>query len=391
MEPLLPGATIGVLGSGQLGRMLAFAAHRMGYRIAVYSPGSDTPAGGAADLEMDAQYEDEDALARFAGVVDVVTVEFENIPSSALELLERSVPVRPGPAALHITQNRRREKEFLARHGLPHARAIHLNDPAELDRALAAIGTPAVLKTAGFGYDGKGQLMIAGNDDRAAAAAQAEAGPCVLEEFVEFEREVSVLVARTPDGEMATCGPIENRHAKHVLDLSTVPARLATDAAQEARDLARDVAVSLELVGLACVEMFVTAGGGLLVNEIAPRPHNSGHLTIEACVASQFEQQLRSVCGLPLAGMEFVRPAAMANLLGDLWHDGEPDWTAALRIPGVALHLYGKERARPGRKMGHITALADTPEAAARRALEARAALGAANSLGSGGLASPRT
>ena len=391
MAPLEPGATIGVLGSGQLGRMLAFAAHRMGYRLIVYSPSVDTPAGQAADGEIAAAYEDEEALSRFAAAVDVVTVEFENIPAAALELLERTTPVRPGPEVLYITQNRRREKEFLARHGLPHARTLYLDDPGDLEGALATLGTPAVLKTAGFGYDGKGQLLLTGEAERGAALQQLRDGPGVLEEFVEFEREVSVLVARAPGGEVRTCGPIENRHRNHILDISLALPELPGRLAGEAAELAREVAGALGLEGLACVEMFVGARGELLVNEIAPRPHNSGHLTIEACSASQFEQQLRAVCDLPLSGMEFVGPAAMANLLGDLWAQGEPRWAQLLELPGIALHLYGKRDARPGRKMGHLTARDRTAGAAAERVARARETLVPGSGRDPGRLTSPRT
>lgn len=364
MKALLPGSTIGVLGSGQLGRMLALVGQRMGYRVELFSPQSATPAGMVSNRERTAEYDDHDELARFAEAVDVVTVEFENIPVAALELLEASKPVRPGPEVLHHTQNRAREKTFLARHGLPHATTVEVSEPDQYDSALELVGTPAVLKTAGFGYDGKGQLLIRGAGEREAALAQLRQGAGVLEEFVEFRRELSVIVARSPSGQLRSCGPIENSHRNHILDISCVPAALSSRASAEAREIAAETALALDLSGLICVEFFETGEGKLLINEIAPRPHNSGHLTIEACVVSQFEQQLRAACGLPLGQMDFAGPAAMANLLGDLWQEGEPRWDALLAHQGVALHLYGKVEARPGRKMGHLTALADSREAA---------------------------
>lgn len=354
-----------------MGRMLVMVARRMGYRTVVYSPDVETPAGVAADEELQGAYEDEDALEEFAARVDVVTVEFENIPARALEILEHTIPVRPGPAVLHHTQNRGREKELLARLGLPHARAAQVAGPDELEAVLERMGTPALLKSAGFGYDGKGQQLISGPGDREAALAQLAGGPGVLEEIVEFERELSVIVARGPGGEAELFGPVENRHRRRILDVSLAPASSGRARAAQARELALAVAEGLDVVGVLCVELF-EAGGELLVNEIAPRPHNSGHLTIEACHASQFEQQLRAVCGLPLASFEQIAPAAMANLLGDLWSGGVPDWASVLGVDGVALHLYGKSEARPGRKMGHLTAVAASPAEAEERVLKAR-------------------
>lgn len=361
--------------------MLAQSAQRMGYRVEVFAPGTGTsgtgatPAGQVAHREIQAPYDDLEALAAFAQGVDVVTLEFENIPVSALELLDGQVPVRPGPQVLYQTQNRAREKAFLARAGLPHTSSVTVDGPANFETALKTVGTPAVLKTAGFGYDGKGQLLVRGPGERAAALTQLERGPGVLEGFVEFRRELSVIVARSPSGELQSCGPIENRHQNHILDLSKAPTGASPAVAQQSREIAREVAVALDLTGLVCVEFFETAAGELLVNEIAPRPHNSGHLTIEACRASQFEQQLRAVCGLPLANMEFLVPAAMANLLGELWQERSPDWYGMLAHPGVALHLYGKTEPRAGRKMGHLTALAPSATEAVARVERAREAL----------------
>ena len=373
---ILPGATVGVLGSGQLGRMFALTARRLGYRVHTFSPDTDTPTGQVADREVVAAYEDLDAVRDFAQQVSVVTFEFENVPAETAEAVAALVPVRPGGAVLHVAQNRLREKRFLAQHGIPCAPFRHVTTRAGLETALNELGTPAILKTAGFGYDGKGQVRISRSDEADAAWDELGGQECVLEGFVAFEREVSVVAARGLDGAFAHYGLIENAHIGGVLDVSVCPAPAVPPAvAAESVAIARAVFEALDVVGTLCVEFFLTSDGRLLVNEIAPRPHNSGHLTIDAHVTSQFEQQLRAVCGLPLGSTEPLRPAAMANLLGDVWAAGTPDWARALAMPNVKLHLYGKEDARPGRKMGHLTALADTPENAAHLVREARAAL----------------
>jgi 5-(carboxyamino)imidazole ribonucleotide synthase len=367
-----PGATIGILGSGQLGRMLALAAAQLGYFVHVYSdapPGS--PAGQVAALEISASYEDRAALERFAASVDVVTVEFENIPAATLELLAAFVPVRPAGQILHVTQNRLREKQFLLRNALPHARFREVRGERELDTALADLGLPAVLKTAGFGYDGKGQVLLRSSSDLPAARQLLLDSAGVLEEFVAFRREVSVLVARS-GGQMVDYGVLENHHEQHILDITTTGGPAGDPAAGRAAGLARRIAALLDYQGLLCVEFFETESGELLVNELAPRAHNSGHLTIEACVTSQFEQQVRAVCGLPPGSTQFHSAAAMANLLGDLWAEGEPDWATALADRDVKLHLYGKGEARPGRKMGHLVALAPTKTEAAQKVEAAR-------------------
>jgi len=382
-EPLLPGATVGVVGGGQLGLMLGAACRRMGYRFAVLAPEERPPAAAVADLHLRAPLDAADALRELAQRVDVVTFEFENVSSAAFAAAETAGAVRPSARALHLTQHRGREKGFLAGAGLPLARWRAAADAAEVDAAIAEVGTPCVVKTAGFGYDGKGQVVVAGRDGLAAARALAAAGPVVVEERVDLAAELSVVVARGVDGEVAAYAPFVNRHEGHVLDVTVAPFVAHVDAwrgvdraaADRARDLAVQVAERLDLVGVCCVEFFLSASGELLVNEVAPRPHNSGHLTIEAAPASQFEQQLRAVCGLPLGATTLARPAAMANLLGGLWADGTPDFAAALAVPGVSLHLYGKEEARPGRKMGHLTAVADDPGEALARVLSARAAL----------------
>ena len=372
---VLPGATIGILGSGQLGRMLAQAARRMGYRVHTLSPGRDTPTGQLADREIVADYNDLDAIAAFARTVDVVTFEFENVAFAAADCAARHAPVRPDGGVLHITQNRLREKRALAAAGLPTAPFEAVAEGAELPGAIERIGTPAILKTAGFGYDGKGQTRIEADTDPATAWAAIGGGPAVLEGVVDFAAELSVVAARGLDGTMVDYGLIENRHASHILDLSIADMPLQPAQAQAARDIAHTVLESLEVVGVLCIELFLTRDGALIVNELAPRPHNSGHLTIEGCASSQFDQQLRAVCGLPLGDTARVAPVAMANLLGERWAAGEPDWQAALADPRVNLHLYGKAEPQPGRKMGHITALGDDRDDAARRALAARAAL----------------
>jgi 5-(carboxyamino)imidazole ribonucleotide synthase len=379
MKPVLPGASLGVLGSGQLGRMFAIAARRMGYRVHTYSPDSDTPTGQVADKEYEHAYDDLDAVREFARGVSVVTFEFENVPAEAVEAAEALAPVRPSGSVLYTTQNRLREKNFLARNGFPVAPFRHVVSREELKAALEEVGRPAVLKTAGFGYDGKGQTRISSDEEAARGVEALKGQEGVVEAFVDFEREVSVVAARTARGEFAHYGVIENAHSRHILDLSVAPARVSEETAREAVEIARAVLEALDVVGVMCVEFFLTRDGGLLVNELAPRPHNSGHLTFDASLTSQFEQQLRAVCCLPLGSTEMMRPAAMANLLGDLWAEGEPDWRGALKFTDVKLHLYGKTEPRAGRKMGHLTALASTPEEAARKALAARAALSRAS------------
>jgi 5-(carboxyamino)imidazole ribonucleotide synthase len=380
VKPILPGSTIGVLGSGQLGRMFAIAARRMGYRVHTFSPDDDTPTGQVADWQTQASYDDLDAVRAFARKVDVVTFEFENVPAAAAEAAD-CVPVRPSGAVLYTTQNRLREKTFLAEAGFPLVpfRAVRSLD--ELTRAVADAGVPAVLKTAGWGYDGKGQAKINRLDDVPAAWQALGSSEAVLEAFVDFECEVSVIAARSLDGELADYGVIGNTHVNHILDVSVAPADLPVEIARDAVRIARAVLEALDVVGVLCVEFFVTPQGTLLVNELAPRPHNSGHLTFDASLTSQFEQQLRAVCGLALGSTELLRPAAMANLLGDLWEGGTPNWDAVSRLPQVKLHLYGKGQPRPGRKMGHVTALAADPHAATELVLEARRALATRNAL----------
>lgn len=391
-----PGATVGVLGGGQLGRMLAVVARRMGFEVDVLAPDATPPAAAHASRHVRAAYDDVDAVRAFAAEVDVLTFEFENVSSTALEAAAAVTVVRPGPAVLHTTQHRGREKQFLADAGVPIAPYRPVARPDGLEPAVLAVGIPCVVKTAGFGYDGKGQVVLRERADAAAFAAAlslAAAGPVVVERLVDLELELSVVAARSAAGEVAVYAPVVNRHVDQVLDLSVTPTlvdaetwaqasrdegawSLSVDVASRAQELTGRLFERLGYVGLGCIEFFLTRSGDLLVNEIAPRPHNSGHLTIEAAVTDQFEQQLRAVCGLPLGSTRSVVPAAMANLLGDLWADGEPDFAAALRHEGVALHLYGKTEARPGRKMGHLTATAPTAHEAVATVLAARRAAG---------------
>ncbi len=370
-----PGRTVGVMGGGQLGRMFAIAARRMGYRVHTFSPHEDTPTGQLADREVAARYDDAKAVRDFARGIDVLTFEFENIPTQTIEWAAKFCEVRPSANVLHICQHRLREKQFLAGAGLPLPRFAPVNNAAELADAIKHLGAPAVLKTAAFGYDGKGQRKIERREDPAKVWETFGGAPAVLEQFVEFEKEVSVIVARGIDGAMAAYPVCENVHRHHILDVTVVPAAVAPEVETQARALAGEVAEKLGLVGLLAVEMFLLKDGTLLINELAPRPHNSGHFSFDASVTSQFEQQLRAVCGLPLGSTESLRPAAMVNLLGDLWANGEPDWLAAAAMPDVKLHLYGKASPRPGRKMGHLVAFGGTAEEAAQRALAARAAL----------------
>jgi 5-(carboxyamino)imidazole ribonucleotide synthase len=372
---VLPGAAIGVLGSGQLGRMFAIAARRMGYRVHTFSPDEDTPTGQVADLEIQAPYDDLDAVRRFAAGVSVVTFEFENVPAPTAQACAEFAPVRPAGHILHTTQHRIREKTFLTKAGLPLTPFRTIQTSEDLAQAVADLGTPAILKTADFGYDGKGQARVTSPDQAESAWTSIGRAPAVLEQLISFEREISVVAARAADGTYCDWGAVENHHVNHILDITIAPARVRPEVAAEAQRLTRIVLDTLDVVGVLCVEFFVQPDGTLLINELAPRPHNSGHFTFDASLTSQFEQQLRAVCGLPLGSTELLRPAAMANLLGDVWSAGEPDWRAACSFPDVKLHLYGKMEPRPGRKMGHLTALANTTEHALAAVLKARGAL----------------
>ncbi len=348
----------------------------MGYRVHAFEPHPDSPAGQISDVEVNADYTDTTALERFAREVDVISFEFENIPLSAIEAAARLRPVHPRGEVLHICQNREREKTFLRRGGFPHAPFAVVDSAESLQAALAEIGTPAVLKTADFGYDGKGQIKLEGAVDCGAVWKNFGAPRGVLEKWIPFEAELSVVVARGLDGRTSAFPASENIHRNHILDLSIVPARFPENVCENARRMAGEIAAALDVAGLLAVEFFLTAKGGLLVNELAPRPHNSGHFTFDACVTSQFEQQLRAVCGLPLGAPDLLSPVVMWNLLGDLWKNGEPDWSAILSEPRARLHLYGKAEARPGRKMGHVCVLAETTTTALKIIDELKKKLG---------------
>jgi 5-(carboxyamino)imidazole ribonucleotide synthase len=352
--------------------MFAMAARRLGYRVHTLSPEHDTPTGQIADVEINASYDDLDAVKTFAQGVDVVTFEFENVSAAAAAVAEAHAVVRPNGHALFVAQHRIREKSFLADRGLPVTPFAPVRTFEDLAQAVGAVGIPAVLKTAAFGYDGKGQVAVSQASELTGAWESLGRQESILEAFIDLDREISVIGARGVDGSWSHFGPIDNAHRHHILDVSVAPSTVAASLASDAVEVTHAVMEALDFVGLLCVEFFVSKDGRLLINELAPRPHNSGHLTFDACRTSQFEQQLRAVCGLPLGSPELLQPAAMANLLGDLWSGGEPNWTAALRIPEVKLHLYGKTTARPGRKMGHLTVLAGKSADARDTVIKAR-------------------
>lgn len=370
-----PGATVGVLGGGQLGRMFTLQARTMGYQVVVLDPDPHSPAGAVADRHIRAPYDDEPALAELSATCAAVTTEFENVPAATLERLARSSLVRPPLEAVAITQDRGAEKTFLQSHGFATAPFHLVRDKAELVAALAAIPRPALLKTSRLGYDGKGQATVENEEDALRAFERFGSVPCVLESRLDLECELSVIVARGADGDVVTFPVAENRHQDGILETSVVPARVSGALSHQACEIATKVAVAMAYIGVLGVELFVAERGQLLVNEMAPRPHNSGHYTMDACSADQFEQQLRTLCGLPLARPWLLSPVAMVNLLGDLWSGGEPRWEEALKRPGVRLHLYGKAEPRPGRKMGHLNCLARDPDRALALALETRDAL----------------
>ena len=377
-QPLLipPGRTLGILGGGQLGRMLALEARRLGYRIAVFSPVQDAPAGQIADIEVIAPYTNEEALRTFARRVDVVTLEFENVPVRAVEVVAEHTIVRPSVEALRVAQDRVLEKSFFREIGLACVPFAPITSEEELRRALTAMGGSGVLKTRRSGYDGKGQCRIEDAHALGDARALIAQGECILEGFAPFTRELSVVAARAVDGSIADHGVMENIHRDHILDITIAPARVPDEVKARAIAMTHTLIERLEYVGVLCLELFLLADGTLLANEFAPRPHNSGHVTLDACATDQFSQQMRAVCGLPLGPTAQYRPAVMVNLLGHMWPAGkEPDWGRALRTPGAKLHLYGKQEIKRGRKMGHLTALGETIDEALERAQQARNAL----------------
>jgi len=350
---LSPGATIGILGGGQLGRMMALAAARLGFRCHVFATEPDSPTEQICGAATIADYSDCEALDRFAAAVDIATFEFENIPAAAVRRVAVSKPVLPRPEILEITQDRLREKDFLRSIDIPTTAYREISDATALTRAMHDFGYPAVLKSVRMGYDGKGQVTLSPETKPDEAWRQMGGEIGILEAFVDFACEISVIVARGRNGAWATYPPVENQHSHHILDTTIAPARIAVEIAMRAEAIARHVAEKLDLVGVLAVEMFVTTAGEVLVNELAPRPHNSGHWTIDACVTSQFEQLVRALCGLPLGSVAHHSDAVMKNLLG---HDVEK-WREALAEPFAKLHLYGKHDIQPGRKMGHVTRL----------------------------------
>ncbi len=375
MNPILPGQTIGILGGGQLGRMLAMVARRSGYQVHILTPKKNSPASHFANRVTLATDHDQDAWRRFAESVDVVTFEFENLPADSVRMISEIVPVRPGLDVLETCQNRIAEKTFLSKCKIAVAGFAVIQSASDLEPAWQKMNVPAVLKTAGGGYDGKGQAVIRSIDELQSAWTRLDSRPCTLERLVDLDCEVSVIVARDVFGDVVTYGPIRNQHTNHILDVSSCPANVDPRLERQACEMATEIATQFDLTGLICVEFFVTRTGEILVNEIAPRPHNSGHLTIEAFSCSQFEQQLRTVCGLPFALATQTSPAAMVNLLGDVWAGGEPDWKRLAEIPSCYLHLYDKSEPLPGRKMGHITVCADSISTAIENAVVSRSSL----------------
>jgi 5-(carboxyamino)imidazole ribonucleotide synthase len=375
-----PGKTIGVLGGGQLGRMFAHAAERLGYRVHIYEPEADGPAGEVSSRETNRPYTDVEALTAFAKSVDVVTYEFENIPVEPLWGIEKYVQLHPHWGVLETCQNRMREKTWLRKNEFPHVPFAEVEAGDDLAAAIRKIGLPCVVKTADFGYDGKGQIKVSDDATLAKAVASFTKQRCVIEKFIDFKCELSVLVARSSNGEVKVFPVAENIHTKHILDFSIVPARVSDVVRGDAEKLALAIAEKLNVVGLLAIELFLTDRGEILVNELAPRPHNSGHWTLDACATSQFEQHVRAVCGLPLGDVAVVSPVVMVNILGDAWQwqngalVGDANWAAILSEPRAKLHLYGKKEPRIGRKMGHFTVTAATADAAleAARALKAR-------------------
>jgi 5-(carboxyamino)imidazole ribonucleotide synthase len=381
--PLAPGAWLGLLGGGQLGRMFCMAAQSLGYKVVVLDPGAESPAGSVADRHVQADYLDSNGLAALRDVCGAVTTEFENVPAAALEFLARDLRVTPGAASVAIAQDRISEKTFVSGHGFPVAPFAVLREAGDLAGLDAAL-LPGIVKTARFGYDAKGQVRVRTRDDVAAALDAMRGAPCVLERLIELRSELSVIVARDDSGAAVTWPVAENRHRDGILDVSIVPARVDAKLAGEAREIATALASALDYRGVLCVELFVGPGDTLLVNEIAPRPHNSGHYTIDACVTSQFEQQARILAALPMGDTSQHVPAVMVNLLGNLWfvHGGaaarEPQWARVLAHPRAKLHLYGKREPRRGRKMGHVTCLGATLDEALATARAIKRELGIA-------------
>ena len=374
-RPIAPGSTIGIFGGGQLGRMTAMAARSLGYHIHVLDPEPDCAARPVSDACITADFDDPLAAAELAKASDVVSLEIEKVSQASLQAAALYAPVRPGPHVLEIVQDRGRQKRWLAENGFPMGAYRDVHSEGELSAAVATLGGALFAKSCTGGYDGRGQALVHSPDDAHAAWRLIGGGPAVAERALDLELELSVMVARTPNGEMAVFPPALNHHEDRILAWSVLPGPLPPEIPRQATVLAREIADAIGLEGLLAVELFLLRDRTLLVNELAPRPHNSFHATERACVTSQFEQHVRAVCGMPLGSTDVIVPAAIVNLLGDLWHDGPPPFERALRLPGIRLHLYGKKGARPGRKMGHLSAIGETPQVAIARAREAMALL----------------
>ncbi len=370
MKPILPGAMLGVLGGGQLGRMFTQAAQQMGYCVTVLDPAAECPASNVADDHIRADFTDPSALQRLVSQCEAITTEFENVPAESLRQLAKNRVVSPDAQSVFIAQNRVTEKQFLTNNGFTVASFAVITRQQDLGDEDIDYFLPGILKASQFGYDGKGQKIVHHRDELQAAYRQLNQSICVLEKFMPLKCEISVVVARNADGKVATFPPAENQHVDGILDVSIIPARIPPELAQRAQEMACQVAGALQYQGVLCVEFFVLQDDQLLINEIAPRPHNSGHYSINACITSQFEQQVRTLCSMPLGDTTQHSSAVMVNLLGDLWHRGEPDWCRVLQHPAAKLHLYGKKEARPGRKMGHYTVLADDTASALHDALD---------------------
>ncbi|MFO7580084.1 5-(carboxyamino)imidazole ribonucleotide synthase [Nitrosomonas halophila] len=370
-----PGAMIGLLGGGQLGRMFTMSAQCMGYRVTVLDPTKDSPAGNIAERHLCADYLDYQALDILGSTCEGVTTEFENVPAEALRYLMKYCMVSPTAESVSIAQNRILEKQFLAKHGFAVAPFAVIHHQQDISSQLDASLLPGILKVSRFGYDGKGQQKVASIDALSQAFASFRHESCILEKMLPLDSEISVILARGHDGQVTYFPVAENRHVQGILDMSIIPARIAQETIRQAYEIAQQVAACLNYIGVLCIEFFILADGQILINEIAPRPHNSGHYSLDACITSQFEQQVRVLCGAPQGSTELTQAAVMTNLLGDLWQDNEPDWHRVLCHPTAKLHLYGKREARPGRKMGHFTVLAATADEALSHAQAIKHAL----------------
>ena len=372
---ILPNTTLGVLGGGQLGRMFTLAAYSMGYRVVVLDPDPHSPAGLIADQHIKANYRDHAALQMLGDECAAVTTEFENVPAESMDYLEKFCAVRPNAEAVRIAQDRIREKTFVQDHGLATTAFAAIYEDADIVAAIETLTAPLLMKTASLGYDGKGQVQVNTLAEARSAFEQLGNAACVLEEMVDLEREISVILARSINGQTSVYPVGENRHVNGILDTTIVPATIDATLGEQAIDMATRLADTMDYCGILAVEFFCTRQGELLINELATRPHNSGHYTVDACTTSQFEQQVRMMCGLPPADTQMLSPVVMTNLLGDIWKDGEPDWQQVLNEPQAHLHLYGKKEARPGRKMGHINCLAADVEQALATTARIRSAL----------------